>query len=399
MKTSGIKILFEDNKEARFNGINWFGMESNLFVPHGMWQRDCDSFLGQIKSKGYNLLRLPFSNKLLKPDSKVQVNAHENPDFENKTGLEALDLVIKKCSDRGIYVLLDRHMYEPEGANGEKWVSPEQGIGIEKWVSDWVLLANRYKDNPFVIGADVHNEPHTPEVTWEKWANWVEQCGNAILKAAPNWLIIVEGIEVFNNDWFWWGGNLQGVRNRPIKLDVANKVIYSPHEYGPSVFWQAWFNDPKFPDNMSAIWEKQWGFIITDKIAPILIGEFGGRSVDINNSDNTRKVEAIWQNRLVDYIKARDLYWTYWCLNPNSGDTGGLLLDDWLTWNEEKQRLLDRIMVTSNIPTPPTPEPIPTGDEVKVLRQVAELCWKKGMGTATQRYSKIKALVKQSYKP
>jgi endoglucanase len=26
----------------------------------------------------------------------------------------------------------------------------------------------------------------------------------------------------------------------------------------------------------------------------------------------------------------------YWCLNPNSSDTGGLLMDDWVTTNEDK---------------------------------------------------------------
>jgi hypothetical protein len=28
------------------------------------------------------------------------------------------------------------------------------------------------------------------------------------LSMAPNWLIIVEGIEHLGNDYYWWGGNL-----------------------------------------------------------------------------------------------------------------------------------------------------------------------------------------------
>jgi endoglucanase len=34
----------------------------------------------------------------------------------------------------------------------------------------------------------------------------------------------------------------------------------------------------------------------------------------------------------------------YWAVNPNSGDTGGVLLDDWLTWNNDKLLLLQRLM-------------------------------------------------------
>ena len=33
----------------------------------------------------------------------------------------------------------------------------------------------------------------------------------------------------------------------------------------------------------------------------------------------------------------------YWCLNPNSGDTGGLLGDDWTTPDEGKLALLARV--------------------------------------------------------
>ncbi|WP_375143108.1 cellulose binding domain-containing protein [Paenibacillus sp. D2_2] len=69
-----------------------------------------------------------------------------------------------------------------------------------------------------------------------------------------------------------------------------------------------------------------------------MVGEFGGRGVDLTST------EGKWQNKLVDYIGANNLYWTYWCLNPNSGDTGGLFQDDWTTWNTAKQTMLDRIM-------------------------------------------------------
>jgi endoglucanase len=43
---------------------------------------------------------------------------------------------------------------------------------------------------------------------------------------------------------------------------------------------------------------------------------------------------------LRDLIVQHKLHQTFWVLNPNSGDTGGLLLDDWKTWDEQKYALL-----------------------------------------------------------
>jgi endoglucanase len=40
------------------------------------------------------------------------------------------------------------------------------------------------------------------------------------------------------------------------------------------------------------------------------------------------------------YIRAHGLSYTFWCLNPNSGDTGGLLANNWTTVNAAKMALL-----------------------------------------------------------
>ena len=43
---------------------------------------------------------------------------------------------------------------------------------------------------------------------------------------------------------------------------------------------------------------------------------------------------------LRDLIVSDHLAHTFWCINPDSGDTGGLLLDDWKSWDEAKYALL-----------------------------------------------------------
>ena len=92
-----------------------------------------------------------------------------------------------------------------------------------------------------MIGADLHNEPYNG--TWggggpNDWAAAAERAGNAIGAVNPNWLIFVEGVGTYQGQSYWWGGNLMGVKDRPIELDVANKLVYSPHDYPNSVYPQ-----------------------------------------------------------------------------------------------------------------------------------------------------------------
>ena len=160
---------------------------------------------------------------------------------------------------------------------------------------------------------------------------------------APDKLIIVEGIEgqVAGGqklDRHWWGGNLEGVRQNPVRLSKANRLVYSPHEYGPGVFAQPWFSDPNMASILADRWEKGFGFIHTQNIAPLFIGEFGAKSV------SKTTVEGRWINQFTDYLAATGISWTFWSWNPNSGDTGGVLTDDWNSVHTDKMALLTKLM-------------------------------------------------------
>ncbi|MEK4324664.1 cellulase family glycosylhydrolase [Paenibacillus sp. FSL R7-0312] len=342
--TSGNSIVDSAGNPAVFNGLNWFGFETANYSPHGLWSRSMDDVLNQIKTEGYNLIRLPYCNQMFDSGSAANsIDYAKNPDLAGLTPVQIMDKLIEKAGQRGIRIFLDRHRPD-SGGQSTLWYTaayPET-----RWISDWVMLAQRYAGNPTVIGADLHNEPHGT-ASWgtgnlsTDWRLASQRAGNAILAANPNWLIIVEGIETNvqgNSSSYWWGGNLTGVRNYPVTLTVPDRVVYSPHDYGPGVSPQTWFSAADFPNNLPKLWDDTWGYISKEQIAPILAGEFGGRSVD------TLSVEGKWQNALVSYIGQNNLYWTYWSLNPNSGDTGGLLLDDWTSWNAPKQAMLDLIM-------------------------------------------------------
>jgi len=133
----------------------------------------------------------------------------------------------------------------------------------------------------------------------------------------------------------FWGEDLQGVQTSPIKLNNQNKLVYSPHCYGPSVAYQPYFQDPTFPDNMPPIWDAHFGLVSQWSGQAVVIGEWGGL---YDGQDQ------IWMDAFTDYQQERKLLQFFWCLNPDSGDTGGLLDNDWITPIQPKLDLLTRLI-------------------------------------------------------
>ena len=272
-------------KEAHLTGINWFGMETETQAPHGLWLRNWQEFLDIIRDSGFNTIRLPYSNDVLNPSIAPVggMDYTKNPDLQGVQKLDLMDRIIEGAGERGLGIILDRHRPSQQGQS-ELWYTDH--VSEQRWIADWVTLAQRYLGNTTVIGADLHNEPHG-RATWgdnnhdTDWRLAAERAGNAILAINPDWLIFVEGIEKCKDergadDWFWWGGNLMGAKQFPVRLSNPEKLVYSAHDYGIEVSDQGWFHDPNFPQNLPAIWEKHWAFLALGGLAPVLVGEFGG---------------------------------------------------------------------------------------------------------------------------
>ena len=323
-------------KQVHLVGINWFGFETESFAPHGLYARNYLDMLHQIAHLGFNTIRLPYSNQLFDPASlPTNINYTLNPDLRGLHGLALMDKIVAGAAQSGLCVILDQHRPNA-AAQSELWYTPQ--LSEARWLSDWVMLAQHYRDTPTVIGADLHNEPHGA-ATWgdgnpaTDWRLAAERGGNAILAVNPNWLIIVEGVESYHGDYYWWGGNLEGARQFPVRLSQPDKLVYSAHDYGPEVWSQAWFQSPNFARSLAFVWEQYWAYLQADGIAPVLLGEFGGRSVGNDPGGQ-------WQRTLAHYVKSYGISYTYWSWGPDSGDTGGLLENDWKTIDPSKLSIL-----------------------------------------------------------
>jgi endoglucanase len=334
--TQGGAIVDATGREVHLAGVNWFGFETDSFAPHGLGVRNYQSMLDQMAQLGFNTIRLPYSNQLFDPASQPRdINYQLNPDLKGLRGLALLDKIIQAAGERGMRVILDRH--RPNAyAQSDLWYTDQ--VPESRWIADWTMLARHYRGNPTVIGADLHNEPHNG-ATWgdgNRWTDWrlaAERCGNAVLAANPDWLIIVQGVQNYRGDYYWWGGNLAGARDYPVRLSQADKLVYSVHDYGPEIYMQSWFTTSHLNRSLVQTWTKHWAYLQQEGIAPVLLGEFGGRSMG-------RDKAGQWQRALIDYVRRNDINFTYWSWTPDSGDTGGLLQDDWQTIDPSKRSIL-----------------------------------------------------------
>ena len=349
-------------------------------IPQGLWMygRGYRDIMNQMLSYGFNTLRITYCNEMfLNSSTSKKVEFSNNPDLEGRSPLECLDAIVSYAGTIGLRIILNRYSAIHENyANETLWYIPgDPYYTEERTISDWVMLARRYRGTA-VVAVDLWEEPKYP-CTWgagleTDWNAAAERIGNAIQAVNPDVLIIVQGIA--NNTW--WGSNLEGVATHPIRLSVPNKVVYSVHEFGDDAFNLTWFSDASFPDNMRGRWNKYFGYLVRERVAPVLIGEFGTSfkyprdstwlSVWINylNGEFTRDGES-------DLLPSENgLSWCFWSVSPGGdctpghpggdcikGHFGGILESDWLAINMNKMAYLQAAMVDSCVSKYPSAAP------------------------------------------
>lgn len=367
-------------------GCNWFGYNVGSQVFDGVWSQNMHEMLNQIADRGFNLLRVPMSTEILlqwknrEPDTAMpKVNQYENPELtvegvQGGTIMYSFDIwnkAVEWCRENGMKIMIDIHSAETSSAGHQVSLWYTDKFSTEDWVEALAWFADYYKDDDTILAIDLKNEPHgkadVPSLM-AKWddstdpQNWkyaAETAAAAVLEKNPNLLIMVEGIEVYPKegydwtapqiDWSinfeyyygaWWGGNFRGAREYPIDLgEHQDQLVYSPHDYGPLVWAQTWFQKDFTRETLlEDYWYDSWAYLIEENISPLLIGEWGGFIDEERDptGDNTK-----WMTILRDYMIEKRIHHTFWCFNENSGDTGGLVYDNFGKWDEDKYALVE----------------------------------------------------------
>lgn len=351
--TKGNQIVDLLGRPVRLTGINWYGFETTNYVVHGLWAQDYKYILNAIKHDGYNVVRIPFSNQMVESNpipngiSFSNASGPINTDLAGLTALQVLDKIVGYAGSIGLHIILDNHRSEAGNSNEASGLWYTDAYPEAAWLNDWITMTTRYKDSPAVIGMDLRNEPALAYAGGSCWTgdtnsnidvsgcplsdtahNWpgaAQRAGDIVLGINPRLLIFVEGVDEYDNDYYWDGGNLEGVADYPVVLGWPHKVVYSAHDYGPNLYQQPWFNSSTTPASLDALWDKHWGYIYNDKIAPVWVGEFGTDNTPSDIVSTTPGSQGQWFSSLVAYIGRHQwMNWTYWALN---GEDSYALLD------------------------------------------------------------------------
>ncbi len=344
LSTHGGSLVDSSGRTVVINAINWFGMETTEAAPQGLDTVNYATTMAQMVSLGFNAIRIPFSLASLNPNSMPDdINDTLNPDLAGLNSLQVLDKIVAEAGKLGIKIILDDHNSAGNGGGNANGLWYDDGYTSQDFTNDWVSLAQHYAGNATVIGFDLSNEPGGA-ATWgggdpaTDWKMAAQTTGDAIQQVNPNALIIVEGVQYNDGVSADLGENLTGVATDPVVLAGPDKLVYSPHVYPTSVTDNPADNDTS---TLAATWTQDFGYIAQDNIAPIFIGEFGATL--------TNPGDQAWMTALVDYVAGNatagsgsaavpqmPVSWGYWDWNPDSNDTGGILLGDWTTVNQTK---------------------------------------------------------------
>jgi endoglucanase len=311
--------------------------------------------LNEIKADGYNTIRLPYSNAMIEnpivPQNLSFSNSSGQPintALKGKNAFQDMVIIVDYATKIGLKVILDQHRSNAGNSASSNGLWYNSTYTTQNWINDWVLLAKTFDGNTGVIGADLHNEPHTPagdtysqgamwnnpltDTSVNNWPYAAEQAGNAILAVNPHWLIFVEGIgenpttsasqiptgenASSNMNTTWWGGDLELAGQYPVVLSTPNQLVYSAHDYGPSLYQQTWFNSSTTSASLDAVWNLEWGYLYAKDIAPIWVGEFGTDNTSTDIQSTTAGSQGQWFSSLVSYIGSNPgMNWTYWAAN------------------------------------------------------------------------------------
>jgi aryl-phospho-beta-D-glucosidase BglC (GH1 family) len=333
LRTSGTNIIDSDGKVVRLHSINWYGASDIDFIPSGLDTEHRDNISILIRRMGFNSVRLPYADEMVREDPIITPEKlAANPDLIGKTALGVFHAVIESMTKHGLFVIPNNHITQATwccGANlcdaqwRNDWLGPLCRVrqSEAQWIENWKQVMKPLADNRLVIGADLRNEVRAPWGTlrWETWAAAAERCSEHLLDINPEWLMIVEGLSSAND--------LSGVRNRPVKLSIDNKVVYSCHIYA----WSGWGELKPYSkasyEHFAQAMKRNWAYLLEEDIAPVWVGEFG-------TSDVPTKGDRNYWTHLIKFLRHLGVGFGYWAINPrkplnNEYESYGMVDDAW----------------------------------------------------------------------
>lgn len=179
-----------------------------------------------IASQGANTIRFPFHYKLFTDDPYMGTSSAEE-------GFAMLDRLIGWARDNNLRLILDMHDC-PGGQTGDN-IDDSFGYPFlmtdprsqQQFVDLWVKIADRYKDEPVILGYELMNEPIATY-----WEGEERDSLNAALM--PLYRRTVEAIRTVDpTHIILLGGSQWNSNFEPLtEWDFDNNIMFTCHRYG-----------------------------------------------------------------------------------------------------------------------------------------------------------------------
>nr|ABJ97449.1 cell 5A endo-1,4-betaglucanase [Phytophthora sojae]ABJ97450.1 cell 5A endo-1,4-betaglucanase [Phytophthora sojae] len=216
-------------------GVNWFGMETALAIPFGLWENtDNGTSVYEIAAflarNNFNSVRLPvcIKNILINTSpEKSLINVNTNRALNITSYVSAIQSIVEALGYRRISVMISLHTLDPKKSGGA-WYSEALSVSEDDFLEAVDILTKNLCSAKYwnVLGLDLKNEPH--ESSWggdaPDWQQGATLIGNRMLEGCPNWMAFVEGIGSSGTVtvggrtamyYDWWGGGLENAGREP----------------------------------------------------------------------------------------------------------------------------------------------------------------------------------------
>ena len=238
-----------------------------------------------IKNTGANTIRLPFHYKLFTDEDFMGLTAGQD-------GFARVDSVVEWCREADLYLILDMHD-APGGQTGDNiddsygypWLF-ESEASQQLYCDIWRKIADRYKNEPVILGYELFNEPIAPyfpnmEELNGKLEDIYKKGVVAIREVDNNHIILLGGAQ--------WNGNFKPFKDS--KFD--DKIMYTCHRYGGDPTKDAIQTIIDFRDSVNL---------------PMYMGEIG------HNTDE-------WQAAFCQTMRENNIGYTFWPYKKMDGSS------------------------------------------------------------------------------
>ena len=244
------------------------------------WQDFKDNYITRadidfIASTGANTIRLPFHYKLFTDEDYMGLPSGHN-------GYAHIDSVVTWCRDNGLYLILDMHD-APGGQTGDNiddsyafpWLM-ESPRAQKLFCDIWEQIAERYENEPVILGYELINEPiahyFDAETLNAKLEPLHKRAVEAIRRHDNNHIILLGGPQ--------WNSNFSNFTD----WSYDDKIMYTCHRYGGEPTADAIHHFIAFRDSTGL---------------PMYMGEIG------HNTDE-------WQAAFCDGLEDNNIGYTFW---------------------------------------------------------------------------------------